>query len=363
MTEPHDLGEAVGVLARPPAGAGRGAREPRGSSWDHLNSAPGGQSWLRRLDRPAEGDQRRRPRRASSRSTTRFRPGRTARPASTPSAARSRPSRSCRSTSPPNGPVGLVHRPPARALPQGSRARTRSARASRPPARTRPDAVRKSRRRRDRRARDLQRAEPPLLAAGGHRGRGRADDPLGDVAVAHLGRHDDPRLRRPRTSRTSGPRQLARHRQHRLGGLHVTACSPSSRGFRPPVPIHWSHHNYRETRFGEAPRRTDACCACCGRAGRCASASPCGSRRAASTWARAIRTPPTRERQARLIERSFRRTMRVRGGLHVDAAHDQRQAGQRLEGRAARRLRVGQGLGGPRPAWYTWRDLPGARTR
>jgi hypothetical protein len=135
-------------------------------------------------------------------------------------------------------------------------------------------------------------------------------------------------------------------------------------GFHPRVPVRWSHHNYRETRFGEAPKRCERVLWLLGNlAGWRLERQPLWLTEGGINMSTRYLDPAERENQARVIERSFRRSMHVpeifmwtqhtindkqwnswKGGLRDDFTWE-------------------QGVGPPRPAWYTWRDLPGSPTR
>jgi len=133
--------------------------------------------------------------------------------------------------------------------------------------------------------------------------------------------------------------------------------------FRPRVPVRWSHHNYREVRFREAPKRTKRVLWLLNNlAPWRLERQPLWLTEGGINMSTRYLDPAERENQARVIERSFRRTMQVpevfmwtqhtindkqwnswKGGLRDDFTWE-------------------QGVGPPRPSWYTWRDLPGSST-
>ena len=136
------------------------------------------------------------------------------------------------------------------------------------------------------------------------------------------------------------------------------------RGFRPPVPFHWSHHNYRETRFGEAPGRSLRVLRLLHRMARWRlDAQPLWLTEGGYNMGSHYLDPAEHEAQARLIERSFRRTMAVREVFMSTQHTISDKQGNDWKGGLRDDFVWGQGLGEPRLAWYTWRDLPGARTR
>ncbi len=200
--ERHEVGEALGLLVRPSARAGlppgRARRFMASPEW-----SPRGPE-LAAPARPAGACGERRPARRDSHALPRVsdlgerragpRPGRSAQAGRAEAAGRPLGRRA----------VGMVRRISDRPLPQGLTPEPGRARG--PPlhgdrGRLRP-ALRQSRRRRDRCARDLQRAKLPRVAAGRSGRVDRADDPHGHGALGRLGRDADPRPRRPPTSPT-----------------------------------------------------------------------------------------------------------------------------------------------------------------
>ncbi len=132
------------------------------------------------------------------------------------------------------------------------------------------------------------------------------------------------------------------------------------RGFRPSVPMRWSHHNYRETRFSEAPRRTLRVVRLLQSSRWRGGDQPLWITEGGFNMGTRWQDPALRDEQARLIERAFRRTMRVRE-VYMCAQHTiSDKQGNSWKGGLRDDFVWGVGLGGTRPAWHTWRDLPGS---
>ena len=73
--------------------------------------------------------------------------------------------------------------------------------------------------------------------------------------------------------------------------------------------------------------------------------------------------PATCLKQAQLIQRSFRRTMPV-SEVYMWTQHTiSDKQGNDWKGGLRDDFVWGQGVGAPRPAWYTWKDLPGSPLR
>ena len=227
----------------------------RAASWSHLNGAPAGFAYLKRLDaqvRAIKDDGLRvivtlyhnHPTWASGATG-----GRSC------SASASRQSRSSRSTCRPDGPwawfishllaryrTGVPPNPIGPREPDAGRGHQRLR-----PARGKPA------RRIDRRARDLQRAEPPQLAAGGRANSGRcADDPLRRRSSRRL--PGGTRILAPATSDfpDSDSTGTGGFVGREWNGFTQRVLAELG-GFRPTVPVSWSHHNYRDVRLGEDP--------------------------------------------------------------------------------------------------------------
>jgi hypothetical protein len=132
------------------------------------------------------------------------------------------------------------------------------------------------------------------------------------------------------------------------------------RGFDTMLPFRWSHHNYRETRFGEAPRRSRRLAFLVHRFGRWRRESQPiwlteGGYNMGTSW----QDPAVRESQARLIEQSFRGTLGS-GDVFMWTQHTiSDKQGNSWKGGLRDDFAWGVGLGQPRPSWYVWRDLRG----
>ena len=139
-----------------------------------------------------------------------------------------------------------------------------------------------------------------------------------------------------------------------LGVLHALA------GHRAEVPLRWSHHNYRDVRLGTS-RAQDVLAMLHG-AGWQSDLGPLWLTEGGLDLGRRAVSPAALRLQARSIERSFRETSRL-GGVYLwtqhtisDKPENDFKSGLRDD------FRWGRGPGPPRPAWEVWRDLPGALT-
>jgi hypothetical protein len=128
-------------------------------------------------------------------------------------------------------------------------------------------------------------------------------------------------------------------------------------GFRSPVPLRWSHHNYRDVRLGTT-RAADVL----------------GMLRAAGWWSdlaplwltegginlgSAVDQPAARRFQGRAIEQSFRRTMALPDAYLWTQHTISDKAGNGFKSGLRDDFDPGGGPGPVRPAWFVWRDLPG----
>jgi hypothetical protein len=123
------------------------------------------------------------------------------------------------------------------------------------------------------------------------------------------------------------------------------------------VPVRWSHHNYRETRFAEAPRRSRRLARLL-RAGRWPmSPQPIwlteGGYNMRTLWS----DPQTRADQAALIERSFQGSRQAHE-VYLWTQHTiSDKQGNDWKGGLRDDFTWGVGPGPPRPSWYSFRDL------
>ena len=130
------------------------------------------------------------------------------------------------------------------------------------------------------------------------------------------------------------------------------------RDFSPAVPLLWSHHNYRETRFAEAPRRSQRVLRLLRTTGWRMGRQPLWLTEGGYNMRTLWQDPQTRSDQASLIERSFRRS-RLASGVYLWTQHTiSDKQGNDWKGGLRDDFIWGVGPGQPRPSWYSFRDLP-----
>jgi hypothetical protein len=131
-------------------------------------------------------------------------------------------------------------------------------------------------------------------------------------------------------------------------------------GYRSPVPLRWSHHNYRDVRQGTA--RAEAVLEMLHAAGWQSDVAPLWLTEGGLHLGRRAGDPAARQFQAGAIERNFRRMMQVADVYlwtqHTisDKSDNEFRSGLRDD------FVWGRGPGRVRPSWHAWRDLPGAPT-
>jgi hypothetical protein len=131
-------------------------------------------------------------------------------------------------------------------------------------------------------------------------------------------------------------------------------------GYRATVPLRWSHHNYRDVRLGTA--RAETVVAMLNGAGWRSDVAPLWLTEGGLNLGRRDGDPAQRRLQARAIERSFRRTMQL-PGVYLWTQHTiSDKAGNEFRSGLRDDFDWGRGPGPERPAWSAWRDLPGAPT-
>ena len=131
-------------------------------------------------------------------------------------------------------------------------------------------------------------------------------------------------------------------------------------GYRSPVPLRWSHHNYRDVRLGTA--RAEAVLAMLDGAGWTSDVAPLWLTEGGLNLGVRAADPAARRNQAQAIEQSFRRTMEL-PDVYLWTQHTiSDKEGNDFKSGLRDDFRWGQGLGRERPSWAAWRDLPGAPT-
>jgi hypothetical protein len=129
------------------------------------------------------------------------------------------------------------------------------------------------------------------------------------------------------------------------------------RGFRPSVPMRWSHHNYRETRFGEAPDRSRRLARILRTARWQMGRQPIWLTEGGYNMRTLSQDPTERELQADLIAHSFLGSGHARE-VYMWTQHTiNDKQGNDWKGGLRDDFTWGVGPGPPRPSWYTFRDL------
>jgi hypothetical protein len=131
-------------------------------------------------------------------------------------------------------------------------------------------------------------------------------------------------------------------------------------GYTPPVPMRWSHHNYRDVRLGTT--RAEDVLAMLNGAGWQSDVAPLWLTEGGLNLGGRAADARVQALQAASIERSFRRTMEL-PGVYLWTQHTiSDKAGNEFKSGLRDDFEWGAGPGPTRPAWEVWRDLPGAPT-
>lgn len=130
------------------------------------------------------------------------------------------------------------------------------------------------------------------------------------------------------------------------------------RGYRSPVPLRWSHHNYREVRFADS-RTIDALSMLRG-SGWSSDVAPLWLTEGGLNMGSKVEEPGEREFQASAIERSFSDALGL-ADVYLWTQHTiTDKPGNSFKSGLRDDFAPGRGPGGRRPSWYAWRGLPGA---
>ena len=130
--------------------------------------------------------------------------------------------------------------------------------------------------------------------------------------------------------------------------------------FRPDAPVHWSHHNFNDIKRVQVPSRAQQVIELLERYGWVDRVKPLWLTEGGFNLYPDPASSRRKARQARLIERNFREMLRLDDVFMwtqhsiSDKADNDFRSGLRDD------FVVGQGPGARRPAWRTWRKLPGA---
>jgi hypothetical protein len=128
-------------------------------------------------------------------------------------------------------------------------------------------------------------------------------------------------------------------------------------GFRAPVPLRWSHHNYRDVRLGTG--RAESVLAMLHGAGWASDVAPLWLTEGGLNLAEQAGDETARRHQADAIVQSFERT-RALPDVYMWTQHTvSDKPGNPFRGGLRDDFRWGRGPGPRRPSWYAWRDLSG----
>jgi hypothetical protein len=133
----------------------------------------------------------------------------------------------------------------------------------------------------------------------------------------------------------------------------------SLRGFQPEAPVHWSHHNFNDVKRARVPSRAQQVIALLRRDGWVDRVDPLWLTEGGFNLHPHPADQARQVRQAKLIERNFLRMRRL-DELFMWTQHTiTDKAGNEFKSGLRDDFVEGQGPGPARPAWHTWRSLPG----
>jgi hypothetical protein len=130
--------------------------------------------------------------------------------------------------------------------------------------------------------------------------------------------------------------------------------------FRPTVPVSWSHHNYRDVRLGEDPTRAERVLGLLAGAPWVAQPGPLWLTEGGLNLGSSPNDPARRSEQATKIERNFRRMM-SRPEVYMWTQHTiSDKQGNSFHSGLRDDFVYPSSVGAERPAWYAYQALPGA---
>jgi hypothetical protein len=131
-------------------------------------------------------------------------------------------------------------------------------------------------------------------------------------------------------------------------------------GFLPPAPVSWSHHNYRDVRLGEDPSRAERVLDLLRGAPWLAQPGPLWLTEGGLNLGSRVNDAAAHREQATKIERNFRRMM-SRPEVYMWTQHTiSDKQGNSWKGGLRNDFVYPSTVGGERPAWYAYQALPGA---
>jgi hypothetical protein len=132
------------------------------------------------------------------------------------------------------------------------------------------------------------------------------------------------------------------------------------RGFRPTAPVHWSHHNFNDVKRDGLPSRAEQVIELLAQRGWVDRVQPLWLTEGGFNLHPDPADPRRKLKQAQLIERNFRRMARL-DDVYMWTQHTiSDKAGNDFRSGLREDFVEGQGPGATRPAWRAWRELPGS---
>jgi hypothetical protein len=132
------------------------------------------------------------------------------------------------------------------------------------------------------------------------------------------------------------------------------------KGFRPEAPVHWSHHNFNDVKRRQRPSRAEQVIDLLAEYGWVERVDPLWLTEGGFNLYPDPGSPTRKARQARLIERNFRDMLRLDDVFMWTQHTISDKAGNDFRSGLRDDFVEGQGPGARRPAWRTWRNLPGS---
>ena len=134
----------------------------------------------------------------------------------------------------------------------------------------------------------------------------------------------------------------------------------SLRGFRPAAPVHWSHHNFNDVKRLKTPSRAQEVVDLLAHHGWVDRIKPLWLTEGGFNLYPDPSDLRRKDRQARLIERNFRRMLNLNDVFMWTQHSISDKAGNEFRSGLRDDFIEGKGPGAKRPAWSAWRRLPGA---
>jgi hypothetical protein len=126
------------------------------------------------------------------------------------------------------------------------------------------------------------------------------------------------------------------------------------RGFRPTVPVYWSHHNFQDVKHRDVPSRAERVVDLLRSRGWLTQVRPLWLTEGGYDMFPDQHQPEARARQANLIETNFERMVQA-GSIYLCTQHTiTDKLGNDFKSGLRDDFVPGKGPGRPRPSWHTW---------